>query len=388
MTHRFFEPGFRAGGPVRAIARLLDSCSEQVTVTLVTGDHDLGVPQPYPGLSGRWLDRGRSRIFYLSTRSPRQWWGLWRTLRREPFDLLYVNSLWCPFSITAILATRLRLIRAARVTIAPRGEFSPAALALKATKKEIFLRLWGPFLRRGDVRWHATCQLEADLIRRRLPWATALVCADEVDLPAEPIPPVRLADRLRLVFVGRVSPMKNLTLTLAALARTTSPITFDIYGPAEDPAYWARCRQLISQLPSTVEVAYRGELHPDLVRETFAQYDAYAMPTLGENFGYTIVESLSASCPVLCSDRTPWTGVLAAGGGVVLTRLTEDELADQLERLARMSPAERLALRGSAADAYRTWAAGERGVHILDQMRLADRPGPAPRVGQRPYSSR
>jgi glycosyltransferase involved in cell wall biosynthesis len=46
------------------------------------------------------------------------------------------------------------------------------------------------------------------------------------------------------------------------------------------------------------------------VREVFSRYDAFVLPTLGENVGHVIAESLSASCPVICSDETPWTDLL------------------------------------------------------------------------------
>src|SRR5690606_22656373 len=32
----------------------------------------------------------------------------------------------------------------------------------------------------------------------------------------------------------------------------------------------------------------------------------FLFPTLGENFGHVILEALTAGCPVLISDRTPW----------------------------------------------------------------------------------
>jgi glycosyltransferase involved in cell wall biosynthesis len=47
---------------------------------------------------------------------------------------------------------------------------------------------------------------------------------------------------------------------------------------------------------------------PDDVPGTFAQYDLFAFPSRGENFGHVVLESLSVGTPVLVSDRTPWKG--------------------------------------------------------------------------------
>ena len=38
----------------------------------------------------------------------------------------------------------------------------------------------------------------------------------------------------------------------------------------------------------------------------FLKNDLFVFPTLGENFGHVIFESLEASTPVLVSDQTPW----------------------------------------------------------------------------------
>ncbi|MCB8933280.1 MAG: glycosyltransferase, partial [Chthonomonadaceae bacterium] len=44
-------------------------------------------------------------------------------------------------------------------------------------------------------------------------------------------------------------------------------------------------------------------------------YDAFFMPTHGENFGHAIWEALAAGLPVVISDKTAWRGLEAAGAG-------------------------------------------------------------------------
>ena len=100
---------------MRSVARIVDTVSDAVDLRLITRDRDLGCAQPYAGLSGRWVARGASRVFYLDIRRARQWLRLVRELRAQRFDLLYVNSLWAPlFTIVPVLAVRLGLIHAGR----------------------------------------------------------------------------------------------------------------------------------------------------------------------------------------------------------------------------------------------------------------------------------
>ncbi|TDB77795.1 glycosyltransferase [Micromonospora sp. KC723] len=376
VTCTYFEPGFRGGGPGRSVAHILDAASPEVAATLVTRDRDLGDPAPYPGLSGRWQARGRTPVFYLSLRSPRQWFALWRKLRRTRFDLLYVNSLWATMSLVPVLAVGCGLLRADRVMVAPRGECSPGALALRSVRKRVFVVGWRRVLRRLDASFHASTEREAADIRRLFPWATVRVNANQSPLPPEPAPPAPpVPGPLRLVFVGRVAEMKNLALALAALAAVRRPVTLDVYGPIEDPAYWRRCEALIAALPPGQRVRYRGVLTPSQVPAVLAEHDALVLPTLGENFGHVVAESLSASCPVLCSDRTPWTPVLTAGGGAVVPELTAAAWAAEIDRWAARTPGQRHAARLAAADAYRRWRATVARESILDVVRLAPLPG-------------
>ncbi|RZT77490.1 glycosyltransferase involved in cell wall biosynthesis [Micromonospora violae] len=370
LTCDFFEPGFRAGGPVRSVAQLLDTVSPSIEVTMVTRDRDLGSTEPYPGLSGHWARRGPARIYYLDPGRLRQWYALLKTLRSSPFDLLYVNSLWAMSSILPILAAITRIIRVERILVAPRGELAASALGVKSRKKRLFLSVWRPILRRRRVQWHATNPHEAQLIRDLFPWARIETRRNEVSLPAEPIPPADNGGSPRLVFIGRINPIKNLAKVIEALTLVTRPVVFDVYGPIEDRPYWAECQLLAQRLPASVTFSYRGELAHQAVRSTFARYDMFVFPTQGENFGHVIAESLSASCPVICSDETPWSPVLRAGGGVVLTDATVATLAHQIDQFAQRGQEERLAARRAAGQAYRSWRAETAGPNILDRIRL------------------
>jgi len=298
---------------------------------------------------------------------------LWRELSALKFDLLYVNSLWNPiFTVAPIVATSLGIIRVKTILIAPRGELTLGALSLKNSKKRLFLKWWGPFLSRMDVRWHASSDAEASQICSLIPWARVEVNSNQVSLPDEPLQARAVSEgRPRLIFVGRISPMKNLDLILASLLNLTKPVDFDIYGPIEDREYWSKCERYLRQVPSFIRVKYEGELEPSEVRRTFGAYDAFIFPTLGENFGHAIAESLSASCPVVCSDRTPWTSVLEGGGGAILRNLTRANVAKELERIAAMTPSERLAAKQAAGIAYRSWRKRTGGLNILEQVRVA-----------------
>lgn len=350
-----FEPGYKAGGPIKSMVELLAALPRTIEATLVTSDRDLGDTTPYPGLSGQSVSRGHHRVHYLDVRDLRQWLSLLVALRRTRFDLLYVNSLWSPlFTVVPVLARCVGLLRARALLLAPRGELSVGALGVKANKKTRFLRVWRPLLRTIRPVWHAATPMEQRDIERVFPWARTVVRGNSRG--EEPVAAVESpGTAATMVFLSRICEMKNLALVLESLTSTVATLELDIFGPIEDQGYWARCQELIARAPANVRVKYQGMVRPDQVQSVFARYDASVLPTLGENFGHVIGESLSAGCPVVCSRNTPWTPVLEAGGGAALAQLDAESLAAELQRRAEQSPQARLKDKQRALQAYAQW---------------------------------
>ena len=94
VTCPTFEPGFRGGGPIRSVAQIVDDAEQTHDLMLFMADRDLGAQEPYPGLSGSWISRGRTGVFYLNVRKPFQWVRLVGELRRQPVTFMYLNSMW------------------------------------------------------------------------------------------------------------------------------------------------------------------------------------------------------------------------------------------------------------------------------------------------------
>jgi glycosyltransferase involved in cell wall biosynthesis len=199
--------------------------------------------------------------------------------------------------------------------------------------------------------------------------STVLIRENETSLPARATPALgNQRDTLHMVFLSRVSPKKGLDVLLAALRNVSQPVTLDIYGPEEDVAYSARCHQIAESLPDHVLCRFKGPVPVAQVRETFAQYDLFVLPTAGENFGHVIAESLSVSCPVMCADTTPWSRLLAAGGGVVVPERSPLEWGRAIEAYALRGRSGWLEMRQSSTGAYDSWRAASKGPHIFEQL--------------------
>lgn len=336
----YYLPGYRSGGPVRTISNMVARLSSRFEFKIVTADRDSFDPHPYPNVAvDDWNRVGDASVFYASARG-RSFDALRRLISTTPYDLLYLNSFFNRnFTLYPLLARRMGMLTARPTVIAPRGEFSKGALGLKAFKKKGFISVARAMGLYRDITWHASTELEATDIRSALgAEAQRIVVAQNIptfDPVAEARPFTRADGEIKVCFLSRVTPKKNLEFALDVLRRLSVKVRFDIYGVIDDEQYWSRCKALIAQMPSTVAVNYCGVIEHERVGQTLAEYDLFLLPTLGENYGHAIFESLAAGTPVLISDATPWRSLESHGVGWDFSLANIDGFVQSMEHLAR-----------------------------------------------------
>jgi glycosyltransferase involved in cell wall biosynthesis len=345
-----YLPGYKAGGQLRTMSNIADALGDEFDFRIVTSDRDAGDSAPYPGVeTDRWVKVGKAEVCYVSpaNRSLRR---IARLLDSTPHDILYLNSFFSPvFSILPLAAMRLGLARRTPTVIAPRGEFSDGAIGIRSRKKFAYLAFYRAFLFRQPVLFHASSPLEVGEIAARIRRAHESFVAPDLAAPPATLPEFKPSDGpFRIAFISRICPKKNLAYALEILKRVTRPVAFDIYGPREDRAYWAECEALVKTLPPNVAARYCGEIGHDGVVEAFSKHDLFLFPTLGENFGHVIVESLLAGTPVLLADTTPWNDLDADGSGRVLPLGDTARWVEAIEEFAAQVPEKRLAARFAA----------------------------------------
>lgn len=345
---RYYLPGYQSGGPVRTISNLVEHLGDEFDFRIVTSDRDIHDTQPYPDVVlDSWQHVGKARVYYASP-ATQTLAGMARVLNAIDYDVLYLNSFFdSRFTILPLLARRLGMLRQRPVIVAPRGEFAASALAIRSWKKlpyRIAARLSGLY---SGVTWHASSEFERTDIRRCMGEGAARSTRIAVNLPnkqhalaTESWQPRRPQEPLRVVFLARIAPMKNLDYALRALASSGVALTFDVYGMIDDRNYWSECQALVAAMPSHVTVAYHGPLPHENVAATIARHDVLLLPTRGENYGHVIAESLAQGTPVLISDRTPWRGLAEAGVGWDLPlEQSGHAFVAALETLSGMDPA-------------------------------------------------
>jgi glycosyltransferase involved in cell wall biosynthesis len=346
----WYLPAFKAGGPVRSLSNLVATLAgSEFEFFVLTRDRDLRDPTPYLGIPlESWTSGGQAKVFYTAHLSLG---NIRRRIGEIKPDVIYLNSAFSTLSIKVLVLRRLKLIAAAAVVLAPRGEFSGGALTLKSVRKRVYLWMLLELLYDG-LTWQASTEHELEQIRNTLnrygpPKRFNLQLARNFHTPdtrAELTEanishsqfPSKSPGAVRFIFLSRISRMKNLTHAIDTCNAIKGEVALDIYGPQEDPVFWAESQRLIQSAPANVNIRYCGMVPAADVQNIIRQYHFLILPTLGENFGHVIVESLSAGCPVIISDQTPWRDLESKNIGWDLPLSDRQRWVEVLQRTAEM----------------------------------------------------
>ena len=328
-TYGYF-PAQNYGGPPVSISNIVTLLHEDHEFYIVTSDHDLKSTEKLEGISDGWNDVGYAKVLYLS--DGQQIKKVFERIVTEinP-DIIYLNTLFNVRIVIPFLSLAKKYH--VKVLLAPRGEVNNGALDAKYRKIPYIWLIKTIF---PEIYYQSTCVEERKCIEKYLCKEPSRI-VDLQNIPSFPVEEIqhfRNKNELRLIFISRISPKKNLHYALERLNEIKDKkIKFDIYGPIEDKEYWEKCLRIIENISQNINVQYRGRIKHEEIFNTFSKYDLFFFPTLSENYGHVIAEALFSGVPVLISDQTPWTDINKHKAGAALPLSNKDAFLDFLERL-------------------------------------------------------
>ncbi|NLD91049.1 MAG: glycosyltransferase [Fibrobacter sp.] len=336
----YYYPAHKAGGTVRSVFNLTRLLSKHYNCYVVTSDRDYQDTSCYPGIVPcKWGKLGNENVFY----APWKWYSivkLMKLIKQVDPDILYLNSLYCyRFSILPLFVIML-MSKLDKVVLAPRGEFSSGALKISAKKKALYLFYLRALRLYKKIKWHATSEDEFKNIQKKFAGVHITLKNDLVDF-SEKINPDNWTDKengvVKIAFIARITKMKNMLycFDVFKMIPGTITVTFDIYGAIDDQIYYERVVNAIKELPANIKVEYKGAIKHSSVVETFQKYDLFFLPTLGENFCHSIIESLYSGTPVLISDQTPWRNLQEKNVGYDLPLACKENYVNAIKFVAQ-----------------------------------------------------
>ncbi len=348
-----YLPGYKSGGALRSTVNMVERLGDEFDFWIVTSDRDIGDKSGYIGVKkNQWVNVGKAKVFYLSPEDS-SIGNISKIINNTEHDILYLNSFFNPvFTIYPLIARRFNMLPKKPVIVATRGEFAKGALSIKKWKKVIYIAFSNVLKLYEKVFWQASSEFEAtDICKAMKKYSPQVYVAPNIPKylkhNSSDIYVKKKEDFLKICFLGRIAPVKNLDYALKVLSKLTLPINFDIYGPKENKRYWDFCKEIIDTLPKSINVNYMGPIENENVHDMFQNYDLFFLPTKGENFGHVILESMSAGTPTLIADTTPWRNLQDSGVGWDIPLSLPNEFANAIEKMFQLDEREFSKMRNS-----------------------------------------
>lgn len=349
----WFLPGYKAGGPVRSMANMVEYLGDKYDFYILTRNTDYTETIPYKNITyNQWVYFQEGvKVFYASEEY-QNLSAYRKIIEYENFEAVYINGIYSwKYSILPLIALKKYAIK---TIVASRGMLAKSAIDVKGGKKKVFLKLMKLFNLYKKAIFHATNEKERQDIIEAIGTKAKVVIAD--NLPKSDFPKDKYIEKrrgvLKLVSLARISPEKNTKFALERLAdmgQFEGEISFDLYGQIYNQGYWEECKVVIGYLPQNIKVIHKGTVDAEQVGETIQKYHVLFLPSRGENFGHVILESLMAGRPVLISDQTPWKGLEEEKCGWDLALHEHEAWSKELVTIIKMEQEE-----------YQVWCNGAR----------------------------
>ncbi|MEN8120718.1 MAG: glycosyltransferase [Bacteroidota bacterium] len=309
----WFLPGYKAGGPIRSIANLTAHLSVEFEFLIITRNTDYLENNPYPTVkANQWVNFSEGINVYYFSDDKLNIKNLKKLVFSTKFDIAYINGIYSFYF--SLLPVYLLKKTSKKVIVASRGMLSEHSFSSKNLKKKIFIFFVNLVRFYKNIYFHVTNDQEKIEVSKLIHRSNGFMIAPNLPpqiIDKKPAKRIKKKAILKLASIARISIEKNTLFALNILAEAgyKGKISFDLYGSVYNQKYWEECLEIINKLPDNIKVRYKGELDNQKVVETLGKYHFSFLPTLGENFGHSILESLLAGCPVIISDQTPWTGL-------------------------------------------------------------------------------
>ena len=243
--------------------------------------------------------------------APRMFWRLPGMIRWA--DIVHLTAVYSPPTIPTLFLCRLL---GKPVIWSTRGALQSWRERSRKNLKSVWEKTCDLFCSPERVMLHVTSEPERGAGLERVKCASAVVIPNGIESPpANGNQRPRTGDGLRLLYLGRLHPIKGIENLLQAMTTMMNGVTLSLCGEGEAD-YRARLKSLAAELNLNGRVTFHGRVEGEAKERQFAEADLCVVPSFTESFGNVVAESLIRGVPVIASKGTPWTRVTEVDCGL------------------------------------------------------------------------
>lgn len=226
-------------------------------------------------------------------------------------DIIHIFGGWTLFYIKiSLLAHKLKK----KIIVHPMGFYEPWSLNQKKIKKKLGWYLYQrKFLRQAAVVHCASHNEENNLKKLDSKIKTVILPfgINNKDIKKN----ISKVIKRRCIFLSRLHKKKGLDILIKAWVELKNKNwSLDIVGFGEKKYYM----HLIKDIKNSKIRFLKPIINPSKKNKLLDNYDFLVLPTLNENFGIVILESLARGLPVLTTNETPWIAIQNTNAGWVI----------------------------------------------------------------------
>jgi len=328
------SPSFarREGGPSEVLRGLLPALSRRgidwtVATTnkgAVAADDEFGDQPNVHVFKSRWLPRWTFSASMLI--------AMPKLIRNS--DVVHIHSI---HSFPSTVAMRLCAYMKVPYVLEPHGALNHFHIAQGSLKK----RLYTAVLDRRGIRGLGAAiyssRIEEVEGATFLPTVPARRMTLGVSSDLLEVSPAPTREDV-VLFLGRVTEKKRLDLVIAAMQRDKFPakLSLVVAGPI-DPRLSYDPIELAAEAGLSDRITFLGQVDSVQRLRLLTTALVFVLPSEDESFGMAVAEALASGCRVVATDRVGSAVEAAAGGGLRITRLDADDLAESIASVSYTS---------------------------------------------------
>jgi glycosyltransferase involved in cell wall biosynthesis len=298
-----YKPAYIYGGPTMSVSKLSEALVKggseiQVFATTANGADEL----PVQAGEATYVDGVKVTYFKRVTGDHTHYSpDLLMAVRQKvkQFDVVHIHAWW---NLVSVLACRIAIKEGIPVVVSPRGTLSDYSFSNKnvLSKKVIHSLLGKGLLLRSYI--HVTSEQERQAMELLIKPKKIFNIPNFITLPEQTAAiPEGKSDPLKLIFFSRIDKKKGLELLLDALKNIGISYRLTIAGDG-DVAYIAGLKALSIKNGVEIHTNWIGFKTNDKF-DILQRHDLFVLPSYDENFGNSVIESLSVGTAVIVSNK-------------------------------------------------------------------------------------
>ena len=238
-------------------------------------------------------------------------------IKDKSINIIHSHAMW---HIIATYPGNLLKYNDYKIVTSPRGTLSRIALDDKKFIKVIFWYLFLYLPINKTHCFHATSYQEYLDIRNKGFKQPIAIIPNGIDIP-KIIKKKCTMNKRYITFIGRIDKIKGLENLLNAWKQVHKKFdNWHLKIIGTDMSYNKKSNYLyklkrLSIKLNLINIDFIDPLYGEEKLQELADSDIMVLPSLSENFGMTVAESLSVGTPVITTNQTPWHEIVEKKSG-------------------------------------------------------------------------